>query len=83
LIGDEIISPNDIHSAGDKAQIGVHELIWVIDAILEKIKLVNQKHLYVIFPTIYILYLVNEVIDLFNERLHPYLLSFPKYFHVC
>lgn len=74
--------PEQVECAGEEAQIGIHELIVVVDLILEEVQLVDQEHLDVVFPTVYVLHLVKEVIDLLNQWLPAELFLFSQQDHL-
>ena len=69
VVLNKIISPENIYGACDEREIGIHELVLVLNLVFEQIQLMNYKHFNIVFPTIYALLSVNKVINLFNEWL--------------
>lgn len=71
-----------VERASQEAQIGIHELVVVTDLIFEQVQLVDQEHLDVVFPSVYVLHLIKKVVDLLNQWLPAKLFLFSQQDHL-
>ncbi len=55
LLLDELHGPDDVAGAGNKGQVGVLELIRIIQSLHEDLQLVSKEHLNVVLPSVDVL----------------------------